>query len=280
MVDNEVRALEFIGGGSPLSAAERGQAASVVAMAMRDAPDRWKAVNLSLEQTLAHIGQGNHAYNNALREQFRYDYEFPKAGRNGWPREFDIERAIIETHDPVIAVDAAHRLLFTKHMVPFLEQTAAWAAHSYQLPPPDNQFFPTIEQADLRNFAGIDPVVAQALAHIEKNAWFAPAYFNKAPANLRTAFFAKSKQSTFHNLENHANEQRQIGEAGAVIAAWAAKHSPSAASGMSDNMLMMKMTSNAMTQAMRSMSPSCNVATTSASSRYSNNCYPGSLMVP
>jgi hypothetical protein len=165
-------------------------------------------------------------------------------------------------------------------MIPFLVQVATWAAQSYELPAPDNQFFSIVERADLTNFGATDPLVAEGLAHVEKNAWFAPAYFNKAPAELRAAFFAKTRKTTFHDIENHANEQRQIGEAGALMAAWAARRSPSADSGTSDSMLMMKMTSNAMTQAMRSMSPGCNVATTSVGARNSNNCYPSSLMVP
>jgi hypothetical protein len=280
MVQNEVRMLEFIGGGSPLNATERRQAASVVAMAMQDAPDRWKSVDQTVSQLLAQIAQRSQAYNNTLREELRYVYAFPKPGKNGWPREFDIEQSIIANHDPVIALDDKHHWLFTRHMVPFLLQTAAWAAKSYELPAPGSEFFATIEQADLKNFGATDPVVAAGLAHIEKNAWFAPAYFNKAPAQLRTAFFARSKATTFHNLDHYAVEQRQIGEAGAVIAAWAAKNSPPPNAGMSDNMLMMKMTSNAMTQAMRSMSPGCNVATTSVGARASNNCNPSSVMVP
>jgi hypothetical protein len=45
-------------------------------------------------------------------------------------------------------------------MIPFLVQTATWAARSYDLPAPDNHFFATIEQADLKNFEATAPLVA------------------------------------------------------------------------------------------------------------------------
>jgi hypothetical protein len=273
MVDDEIRMLEFIEGGAPLTATERQEAAGVVAAAMRTAPARWSEADSKMRALLVKIGQGNEPFNNALREKVRYIYALTSPAESGWPEEFVAERRIIDAHDPVLAIDAARGWVFTRQMEPYLQRTATWAAKAYGLPPPGPDFMATIERADLTNFAATDPVVTTALAHIERNAWFAPAYFDHVPRQMRETFFARSKRTTFHNLENRANEQRQIGEAGAVMAAFAAKHGPSPLSGAAEGLMMRQMEERAMTGAMRSMSPACNTSI-SISTRAGNGCFP------
>lgn len=269
--------LEFIEGGSPLTTAERQQAVKVVAIGMRSSPAKWQQTDAAEARALEQIAQNNEAYNNTLREAIRYTYVFRNGEANGLQPEFVIEKRIIEAHDPVIAIDAAHRRVVTAQMLPFIEQTAAWAAKEYGFAPPGTNFKAWVIADLQQQLATLDAPIAEGFAHIERNAWFAPKFFEQLPPAQRTAFFAKNRDATFHNLNDPHSEQWQIAEAGAMIAGFAAKRTLAQMGGQGGSgyaLLNQQMQMKALQGAARSFSPACNVTVGSYASRAANGCYP------
>ena len=276
MVDREITMLEFIGGGTPLTALERQQAAGVVAMAMRTAPQRWKIVDANLQKIIPEIQQHNVPSNNRLREQDRYAYAFGDPDTGGLQQEFLIEKRIVEAHDPVLVADPAHRRMLTAHMLITLRQTSAWVARSYHLPPPNPNFSKVVVEHLQAQFATVDQPIADGIAHIESNAWFAPSYFDHLPAAKRTAFFSNRKQ--FNNLNDESMEQWEIAESAGMMARFAAQQAPSSNGNthamLSERLLEQQMQMKALQGAARSFSPACNVTVGSYSDRAANGCYP------
>ena len=275
MVEHEIKALEWVGGGTPLNAQEREQAAQVVDMAMRDAPDRWRQQDSAMADLLSNLARGSAPYKNALWDANRYAYAFPSG--SGWPREFAIEQRIIDAHDPVLAQDAAQKRVVTEHMMQSLAQSSAWIASRFKLPPPASDF-ETVVRATLRKQLGtVEPAIGDGLAHIERDAWYLSAYFDHIPEPRRTNFFSGTRDKTFHNISNPTDEQWQLAEAAGMMARFAAQQAPAQGAGsasISEQSLMQQLTQKALTGAMRSMSPECNVTVGSYSDRAQNNCYP------
>jgi hypothetical protein len=276
MIQHEIRILEFIGGGSPLTAQERQQAAQAVDTAMGTAPDRWRAVDAAVQNILTNVDQHNMPLNNMLREQNRYNYAFASTSTNGWVPEYAIEKRIIEAHDPVVAIDQEHKRLVTQHSMHFLLETGTWVARNFKLSPPRSDFEAVVRSYLEREFLTLEPAIAEGIAHIERDAWYTSAYFDHLPEPKRTNFFTNTRDKTFHLKGDSANEQWQLAEAAGMLAAFAARQAP-AQSGpgmMSQQILMRQMTQKALTGAMRGMSPECNVTVGSYSRRAQNGCYP------
>ncbi len=281
MVAHEIRLLEFTGGGSPLTPAEQQQSAAIVAQGMRSAPDAWRKADADMQKAIAILDQNNAARNNALRELFRYAYVFPSATNSSGPlhAEFLLEQHIVAAHDPVLAVDPARKLVITEHMLGPLQQTAGWIAKSYQLAPPGPSFL-AIVRREIRALPTLDAPIAQGLAHIESNAWYAPVYFDHIPEPRRTNFFTNSRKTTFNNLADPTSEQWQIAEAAGMLASYAQKQAPQQQQGgnnsaqLSERLLTQQMQMKALQGAARSYSPSCNVTVGSYGSRAAAGCYP------
>ena len=72
MVQNEIRFLEFLGG-SPLTPAERQQAAEIVALGMHNKPDAWKAEDQGKQQLLNDLAKASPSNTNALHEVNRLE---------------------------------------------------------------------------------------------------------------------------------------------------------------------------------------------------------------
>ena len=155
---------------------------------------------------------------------------------------------------------------------------AATFSHSCNIPPPATDFTSIIEATLRQQFVGLestDPKTADGLAHMERNAWFGPKYYEHLSTANQKMLFVDDKPGTFHNLGDHSSEQWQLAEVTAFMSRFAATQVPAGGEGnMSERILETQMAQKAMTGAMRSMSPGCNVTVGTYSDRAANNCYP------
>ena len=271
-VSDEILMLQFVGGGSPLSAAEQQQAASIVAMGLRTAPDKWKQDDANVRQVLTLVSQRNPVIINRLRELNRDVYVFQNPNQGGFGPEFLMEKKIIDAHDPVVFEDAAHQRVLTRHMLPILQQASAWVAKSYQLPPPGPQFEAYVLASLKAQYPTLDSPIADGLMHIESNALYAPMYFDHVPPAMRAKFF--SDKRSFNNLNDPISEQWELAETAGMLSRYAAKQTPGGGASMQGNAMSQEMQMKALQGAARSFSPSCNVTAGSYSSRAQAGCYP------
>lgn len=271
-VNDEIQMLHFVGGGSPLTSAEQQQAANIVAMGMRTAPDRWKQADASIRQSLAIISRQDELINRRMREVDRNIYVFQIPDQGGLGPEFMLEKKIIDAHDPVLFEDAARQRVLTRHMLPMLEQASAWVAKSYQLPPPGPQFEANVLASLKAQYLKLAEPVADGLMHIESNGLYAPMYFDHVPPAVHAKFF--SDKRSFNNLDDPTSEQWELAETAGMLARYAAKQLPAANGSMQGGMLSQQMQMKALQGAARSFSPSCNVTVGSYSSRAQSGCYP------
>ena len=267
MIDHETFLLEFAGGGSPLSPAERQQAAQIVREALNDPAAHWLQVAAREAQSVAVIQSHDPKVVGAMWDGTRYNYAFD-TGEGPLQRWFLIEKHIIEAHDPVLFADAPHKRIVTAHMLDALRKSAAFAASMYNVPPPA-QDFGSLVRGDLPQIPSVDPDIADGLAHIVRYQPYILPYFASLSPASRTNFFAKSK-SSFNHLDDHAIEQWEIAETGAMLSRFAVRQTGQSAS-MQSLTYGMQMQYNTMGNAARGLSAACN-PTLSPSARAQNNC--------
>ena len=275
MVRTEIAVLEFIGGGTPLTAEERQEAAEIVAKGMQAHPDLWTAADRNAQLLLAEIAKKNTVDNRALREANRYVYAFttPNMGRLG--EEFVLEQRIVESHDPVVAIDTVHRRLVTQHSLGILRQTSAWVAQSYGIAGPAANFDTQIT-ADLKQqLSSLEPGIGDGIAHIERDAIYAPPYYAGITAAQKQDIFVTRRSATFPNLNDAKGEQWQIAEAAGMLSRFAATQTQNAMIHSTTSALLhsQQRQLNSLHNAAVGASPACNVTTGSYEDRAASGCY-------
>lgn len=266
LVQQETALVQFIGGGSPLSAAERDQCAAIVDDAMRHHPDAWLKDSENDEAALKLIHSGNATVIGRFYDSERYAYQFE--GKTGpLAAYFLLERRIIEAHDPVLFVDVQHHWLVTAHMMVALRAGAQWAASMYAMTPPRTDFDQSV-RAQLATLPTLDPAIADGIAHISRYQTLAPLYFSSLTPAARAKFF--SNKAAFNHLDEPGMEAWELAETGALEARFASRQVANNSS-LSQMIYGSKLQSAWMGNAARSLSPSCN-PTLSTSARMQNNC--------
>ena len=109
MVQREIARLQFDGGGSPLTSAERQQAAGIVALAMRTNAAKWTELDRGNQPMLAALARHDPAVDGFVWDQQRYAYLFNQGIDPQFAPVAAMERRILDAHDPVVVMDAAHR---------------------------------------------------------------------------------------------------------------------------------------------------------------------------
>ena len=275
MVQNEIRFLEFLGGGSPLTPTERQQAAEIVALGMRNKPDAWKAEDLGKQQLLNGLAKASPSNTNALHEVNRYHYAFHDPNYANLGAEYVQEQAIVNAHDPIIAMDRVHQRLVTRHSLQLLEQASGWAARSFKYPPPRADFQAIVARNLKEQLATLEPSVGDGIAHIERDFLYTVPYFASLSAQQRTVLFDTDRNATFHDMQDPVSAQWQLAEAAGMLSRFAANQTESSMAFRTTTQAMLQSQQrilNNLHNAGVSGSPGCNVSKNSYSERYANGC--------
>jgi hypothetical protein len=263
-ITQEILFVQFAGGGTPLTPAERARVEQIVLAAQRTPSVQWNAVQQRHERVLAAVQSGRPDTTGPLWDAVRYLYVQPEA-MGTFAGGLAEEKQIVDAHDPLIASDPVHHRIVTQHMMPAIRFVASWSATTYGLPQPAADFDSVLHQR-LPQLASQDEPVADGLAHVARYAPYLNTYFSRMSSAERTRFVTSSR-NTFNHLDQPGMEPWQISQSGAMVARFAAMHSGATASGSAD----MMMNNYLGTNAVRGYSPACN-PTLSGSTRTANNC--------
>ncbi len=273
LVNREITMLEFVGGGSPLTAAERSQAANIVAMGMREAPNQWIATDKQMQTFIAVLGKQNPAILGIDRDASRYQYAFKVAVIPELAKEFDLENRIIDAHDPILARDSARKLIVTEHMLLVLRQASQWTANSFGVAPPSSLFL-FVVRARVQQLATIEPDLANGLGHIERDQPFLNPYWSQVGQPARVKIFTnKQNLGAPAELSDPRSSQWALAQAAAQLSGYAAKHAGTSGMGSQAlySMYLMKTRGAVMSNAARGLSPACSPLL-SPSARFGNHC--------
>ncbi len=272
MLDHEVYLLEFIGGGSRLSPAERAEVAQAIANAMQTNPQKWSAIDVEEQRAIASIEKNDPAVTNGTREASRYNYAFKDPKLVVFQDMFLLEKRIIEAHDPIIAIDREHKRLVTQHTLLFMKAGAVWAAEKFHYPPPRADYDAVISRTMSVDLSSADAAYADGLAHIEKILIYLPAYVTSMTPAQRESIFVGKRAATFHNMDDPAQAQRELSQAAGLIATYAATQQAVHATLQSMERSQQR-TLNMLHNAAVAGSPACSGASGEYSDRYAAGCY-------
>ncbi len=108
---------------------------------------------------------------------------------------FTTEKRIIDAHDPVVALDAARKLLITERSLVVLRDAAAWTAKIVGLPGPDDTFIPLTRQKIQAGYSTFPDSLSHGLAKIADNTREEKDCIKEAtPAKLGAIFAQKRDQ--------------------------------------------------------------------------------------
>ncbi len=266
MIEHEIKTLEVIGG-SPLTSQEQQIAAQVVDMAMRSSPEHWRQTDVNMANALQSFAQGNLLTKQRIRERWRYNYAFDPDYKFEWRPEYALEKKIVVSHDPVIAIDLARKVVVTKIMMQSLKRTAVWAATVHKVPPPQPNFNEIVSSYLVQGLAGMQPNVANAFGHVEQNAPLTIGFFDSMPKPLYAKMIAGNHKIFFEPEHDINLEQWNLAQAAAVMSWFAAQHSSAPAGNM---------TQQQMQDILKRLSPLCGPMV-GAKQRENNGC-PGPIL--
>ena len=262
MVAHEIALLEFAGGGSPLTPAEREEAAGAVQEGMRVAPTAWTELDAKRSHDLQAAAHASPAAAGALRLSWRLGAARHLVDTPALAGIAGTERRIIEAHDPVLVFDAEHGWLVTAHTIRVLAQALPAGARALGLPPPGpdagalmarnvTQFLPTLQEPGHDGYTRAEQVLAGAVPWI-----------TRLPASQRD-----NLRNMISQLPDEAT--RDLNIARAMVIAGRNASRPQMASGGSPGfaamaghaLRMQDLMQRQMLGSIRRMSPSCNVYT-------------------
>ena len=139
LVAREIAVLELAGGGTPLTAAERQQAAEAVASAMRGNPQVLLGNYAALAEPLQRAAH-DRAYAASFQKLLRYTAEENKPVPRGLELAAAIERRIVCAHDRTVVFDPARHHIITEAGLRDFRTAAAWLAREWNLPAPTQDF--------------------------------------------------------------------------------------------------------------------------------------------
>ncbi len=258
MIDHEIKALEFLGGGSPLTGQERATAGQIVDTAMRADAQRWAQTDAVIARFLKKASSGDAATKNTLRERGRYGYAF-SSQRPAWPTEYALEKKIIEAHDPVVAIDPARKLVVTAQALPEMRRLAAWAATTYGVAPPRSDFDTVVRAVLQQQFTKMTPGDADLYAHFERRAALAPKFWESVPKAIHDKALVINRPVLQQSAGDPRMIQWRLVQVSGAMAAIAERNSPGSAALGAQGMQFAarQIYAQQMQRAIHSMSPYC-----------------------
>ena len=272
VLNHEIYLLEFIGGGSRLTPAERAELTQALANAMKTDPQKMSAIDVNEQRAIQAIEQNNPAITNGRREASRDNYAFKDPQTVALPELFLTEKRIIEAHDPIVAIDREHKRLVTQHTLLFMKAGAAWAAENFHYPPPRADYDAVVSRTMSADISSADAAYADGLAHIEQNLIFLPAYLASMTPAQRESIFVGKRAATFHHMDDPAQSQRELTQAAGLIATYAATQQ-AVHSTLQAMLRSQQRTLNMLHNAAVAGSPACSVSAGEYSDRYAAGCY-------
>ncbi len=280
MVEHETYLLQFIGGGQPLTEAERAEVKSLVAAQMQQHPAVWTAADQSEQNVIATMKSSTPEQLAALWDASRYVYAFAPAAGSEYVREFggvwQEERRIIEAHDPVLGIDPARKLVVTAHMVPAMRAAATWAEGFYQVAGPGADFDTTVT-AFAKQLPSLQVDVAFGLAHIVAlNPLIKPA-IAKAPAGFPEQVSKQSYRLNFAGKTGAAEQYQLVATTAGAAVRWGIHNGGQLAStnqqaSIAGALYMHKLALKSMHDAVLSANPHCNPILNDRSTLASYGC--------
>ncbi len=262
MVAHEIALLEFTGGGSLLTPAEREEATGAVQEGMRVNPAAWTALDAKRARDLQEAAHGSPAVIGALRLSWRLGAARHLVADPDLAGIAAIESRIIEAHDPVLVFDAEHGWLVTAHTIRVLAEALPAGARALGLPPPGPdagalmarnvaQFLPTLEMPGHDGYTRAEQVLPGAIPGIAR-----------MPASRRDGL-----RDLISQLPDEATRDLNIARAMVLVGRNAAQQQMASGGSagfraMAGHALMMQdLVQRKMLESIRRMSPRCNVYT-------------------
>lgn len=217
----EVREMQFISGGAVLSPQERQTCAELVVEALHAEPAR---VYKGDAEAAANLAKAAHdpAYAAELREVWRQGYLFPKDVPNDMRPILQQEQAMLQEHDPVVAIDPAHRRAVTQASLAALHSAADAIATNANVSRPDAGFESRARHLVQADFTAMDPAEAEGLAHIGRNGAYLQMFFAHANPQKKAALLAQVHASVA-GAKDADDQTRRLVQTTAIMAASAEK---------------------------------------------------------
>ncbi len=262
MMAHEVALLEFVGGDSPLTPAERDEAAEAVQEGMRVDSAAWTALDAKRARDLQEAAHASPATIGALRLSWRLGAARHMVANPDLASIAATESRIIEAHDPVLVLDTEHGWLVTAHTIRVLAQALPAGARALGLPPPGPdagalmahnvaQFLPTLEVPGHDGYTRAEQVLPSAIIGISRM----PASQRDGLRNLISQFPDEATRdlniARIMVVAGRNAAQQQMASGGSPGFRAVAGHA----------LMMQDLAQRQMLGAVRRMSPSCNVYT-------------------
>ena len=272
-INQEIALLEFIGGGTTLSAAERQQAAAIVHEGETTAPDTWNKVDQQSAGLLAKLDSGIDPRRKArLRAALRLSAAIGPPPGNPLAQEGREEAAIIAAHDPPVVWDAPHRRLISTVAVAVMVATARQAAPVFGQAAPGADAAPRLAAMMRSRYAAMDDGMQGLLAAAEANLPAALPYLQRAPEMQRTRFI----QQMLKEIQQGRNADDRLLRLVQMLAGLGARGAAAAGEANAASGFQLRqedLLQKQMLGASRSYSPQCNVYSGANQANFSY-CHP------
>jgi hypothetical protein len=276
ITQREVALLEFYGGGSPLSAQERQEAADMVQREMDRAPQAERAADAGAAKLLGALRQGSPQLIALAREGGRLNVELHNAVAPELQEQQAMEARIIAAHDRVVVFDAAHKRLISEQTVRILQHANTFGATVFDVPPPGVDFAGQMEDALRRAYPTMDDGMQDAMAHAERDLPYAPGFLQNINQQKR-AGFVQTYRAKILAAPDPTDQQLNLAEVMAVVGKTASRQRQSgggqSSGALASRLQMQDLTTRKLQESMRSFSPICNVTRPDAMANFAS-CHP------
>ena len=286
IVQREEALIAFYGGGAPLSAPERQETTTMVALELQRAPQAEMAADAEAAKLLRVLDRAGPPLIALAREGGRLNAQLHAAVSPALQQEQEMEARIIAAHDPVVVFDAAHKRLISEQTLRVLQQADSFGATLFGVPPPGPAFVAQMQTAMPHAYDTMDDAMRDAMAHAERDMPYAPGFLQSLDPRRRAAF-AQDYHDRIMAAPDPAGQQLNLAEVMAVVAMTAYRHAAGggvapgggappggAAQGtLADRLRMQDLTNRQLEGAVRSYSPTCNVTRPDAMANFAY-CHP------
>lgn len=276
MTQREIALIQFYGGGSPLTAQERQEAAAIVQDGLERAPQAELAADAGAGRLLRVLARAPAPLIAQAREGGRLNAQLHEAVSPALRAQQAMETQIIIAHDPVVVFDPAHRQLVSVQTLRVLQQADTFGAQWFGVPPPRPDFVAQMQQAMPRAWPEMDAGMKDAMAHAERDMPYVPEFLRGIDPQKRAAF-VQTWRTKIMAAPDVVGQQLNLAEVMAVVGMTAFRHSQSGGGAMgaavAGRMREQDLVNRQMLGAVRSYSPTCNVTRPDAMNNFSY-CHP------
>jgi hypothetical protein len=275
ITQHEIALLQFYGGGSPLSAQERQQAADMVQQELHEAPGAETTADAGATKLLHMLTRADGPLIALARETGRLNAQLHAVVDPALRQQQVMEARIIAAHDPVIVFDATHKRLITEQTVRVLQRADAVGASTFDVPPPGPDFVAQMREALPRAYPTMDDGMQNALAHAERDLPYAPGFLRNMNPQKRAAI-VQTYRAKIMAAPDTAGQQLNLAEVMAVVGATASRRgsgSGGTQGALADRLQRQNLLNHQLEGAMRSYSPTCNITRPDAMANFSS-CHP------